>query len=145
MPIPSSNQPSSRLEIVQPIGWPPPRGYMNGVVARGRRLYIAGQVGWDEREQIVSGEFAPQFARALDNVLAVIRQAGGRPSDLVKMTVFVTDVDAYVASRRALRDIWRERFGTHYPAMSLIGIARLFEPGALVEFEAIAELATDDE
>ena len=140
MSTPTADPAPSHLLPVQPDGWPPPRGYANGILAFGRRLYVAGQVGWDERERLVSPEFAPQFARALDNVLAVVHQAGGRASDLVKMTVFVTDLDAYVASRRALRDVWRQRFGTHYPAMSLIGIARLFEPGALVEIEAMAEI-----
>ncbi|MFN8058056.1 MAG: RidA family protein [Vicinamibacterales bacterium] len=139
----STPPPSSHLVTVQPDGWPPPKGYANGVLAQGRRLYIAGQVGWNTREEIVGPDFAAQFAQALDNVIAVVRHAGGRATDVVRMTVFVTDVDAYVAARRALRGIWRERFGEHYPAMSLIGIARLFEPGALVEIEAVAELPVD--
>jgi enamine deaminase RidA (YjgF/YER057c/UK114 family) len=130
-----------RIQVVAVPGFPPPKGYANGIVASGRRLYVAGQVGWDEREVIVSDDVGEQFVKALDNVLAVVRAAGGRPEDVVKMTVFVTDVDGYVAARALLRTAWRERFGRHYPAMALIGIARLFEPGAKVEIEAVAELA----
>lgn len=132
---------ATHIEVVQVPGFPPPKGYANGIVATGRRLYVAGQVGWDEREEIVSADVGEQFVKALDNVLAVVAAAGGRPSDVVKMTVFVTDVDGYVAARPLLRDAWRSRFGRHYPAMALIGIARLFEPGAKVEIEAVAELA----
>jgi enamine deaminase RidA (YjgF/YER057c/UK114 family) len=110
------------------------------MLASGRRLYVAGQVGWDAEERIVSADLGVQFVRALDNILAVVREAGGSATDVVKLTIFVTDVDEYVAARGPLRDAWRARFARHYPAMSVIGIARLFEPGAKVEIEAVAEL-----
>jgi enamine deaminase RidA (YjgF/YER057c/UK114 family) len=129
-----------RIRVVQPGHFPPPKGYANGIVAQGRMLFVAGQVGWDASETIVSDDIGDQFIQAVDNVLEVVRAAGGRPGDVVQMTVFVTDVDAYVDSRSRLREAWRKRFGDHYPAMALIGIARLFESGAKVEIQAVAAL-----
>lgn len=131
---------AAHIQTVTVPSFPPPKGYANGIVASGRRLYVAGQVGWDEQERIVSSDVGEQFVRALDNVLAVVAAAGGRPEHVVKMTVFTTDVDGYVLARPALREAWRARFGRHYPTMALIGIARLFETGAKVEIEAVAEL-----
>jgi enamine deaminase RidA (YjgF/YER057c/UK114 family) len=132
---------SPHTKVVDVPGFPRPSGYANGIVATGRRLYVAGQVAWNEREQIVSDDVGAQFVQALDNVLAVVRAAGGTPGDIVKMTVFVTDIDGYMRARPTLRDAWRARFGRHYPAMTLIGAARLLEEGAKVEIEAVAELA----
>lgn len=131
---------ASHIQVVQPQEFPRPKGYSNGMLATGRRLYVAGQVGWDNDEKIVSPELGAQFVKALDNILAVVKAAGGDATDVVKLTIFVTDVDEYVAARGTLRDAWRTRFGRHFPAMSVIGIARLFEPGAKVEIEAVAEL-----
>jgi len=138
----SNAEPTRRphLDVIQPADFPRPKGYANGILARGRTLYVAGQVGWNTEEQIVSDDFAAQFGQSLDNILAIVRAAGGEPGDVVRMTVFVTDVTAYVDARAALREIWRGRFGRHYPAMTLIGIAELFEPGAKVEIEAVAVL-----
>lgn len=127
------------LAIVHPPGWPRPRGYSNGVIASGRRLYIAGQVGW-EVDGRFSGDFVRQFARALDNILEVVRTGGGKPEDVATMTVFVTDLDEYKRSARALGAIWRERFGTHYPAMALVQVVGLVEPGSLLEIQAEAAL-----
>jgi enamine deaminase RidA (YjgF/YER057c/UK114 family) len=129
-----------RIAVVQPPGYPPPRGYANGVVARGRALHVAGQVGWEPDGRFASDDMAAQFARALDHVLAVVRAAGGAPGDVVSMTVYVTDLDAYRAARRAIGAAWRERFGAHYPAMALVGVAGLLEPAARVEIQATAAL-----
>ena len=126
------------IEVVQPEGWLPPKGYANGIAATGRTLYVAGQVGWNAEEKFESGDFGEQFARALDNVLAVVKAAGGEPSHVVRMTIFVTNLDAYRASTKALGRAWKERFGKHFPAMSLVGVAGLVEVGALVEIEATA-------
>lgn len=136
----SDTSDAKRITIVQPEGWPQPRGYANGVVARGATLYVAGQIGWDAQQIIATDDMAEQFAHALDNVLAVVRAAGGGPGDVAKMTVYVTDLDAYRASVRAVGAAWRARFGKHFPAMALIGVAGLVEPRALVEIEAIAIL-----
>ena len=130
------------LEIVQPAGWPAPRGYANGVVTRGRTLHIAGQIGWDAASgQLLSDDLAEQFAQALDNVLAVVAAAGGEPADVARMTVYVTDLEAYRSSLRAIGAAWRARFGKHFPAMALVGVAGLVERRALVEIETIAAIA----
>ncbi|WP_437726825.1 RidA family protein [Sorangium sp. So ce861] len=130
------------LEIVQPAGWPAPRGYANGVVTRGPTLHVAGQIGWDAASgQFPSDDLAEQFALALDNVLAVVAAAGGAPGDVARMTVYVTDLEAYRRSRAAIGAAWRARFGKHFPAMALVGVAGLVEPRALVEIEAVAGLA----
>jgi enamine deaminase RidA (YjgF/YER057c/UK114 family) len=131
----------SGIDFVEVPGWPRPRGYANGVVATGKRtLYVAGQVGWNASQVFEHRDFAGQFAQALDNVLAVVRAAGGRPESVVRMTVYVTDLAAYRDAHRALGPAWRERFGRHFPAMALVGVAGLVEEAALVEIEATAAL-----
>src|SRR5262249_27065175 len=97
------------IHFVEVPGWPRPKGYSNGVVTTGKRaLYVAGQVGWNEKQELVHRDFAGQFAQALDNVLAVVRAAGGTPESVVKMTVYVTDLAAYRDAQRALGAVWRE-------------------------------------
>lgn len=131
-----------RLELVQPDHFAPPRGYSNGAITEGRLLHVGGQIGWEpETCTWAATTLAEQFARALDNVLDVVRSAGGEPTDVARMTVYVTDLDAYRASARALGAAWRERFGRHYPAMALLGVAGLVDPRARVEIEAVAVLA----
>jgi len=133
----------SEFEIVQPAGWKAPRGYSNGVAVPpgGRTLYIAGQVAWNERQELVGGaDFAAQFRQALANVAAVLAQAGGQGSHLVRVTIYVTDKQAYAASTRAIGAAWRELLGPWYPAMTLVQVAALLEEGAQVEIEATAVL-----
>jgi enamine deaminase RidA (YjgF/YER057c/UK114 family) len=127
-------------EVIVP-GWPDPKGYANGRVGEGRALYVGGQIGWDERRALAPGGLVPQFARALDNVLAVVRAAGGAPDDIASMTVFVTSIEDYRAAQRALGPVWRERMGRHYPAMALVAVAALVEPEAVVEIQAIASIS----
>ncbi len=129
------------MKVVQPEGWARPRGYVNGAATDGPLLHIAGQIGWEPD----TGEFehldlVGQFGRALDNVLAVITAAGGQPEHLVRMTIYVTDMDAYRTAGRQLGAVWRERFGRHYPVMALVGVKELVEPKAKVEMEALASL-----
>jgi len=131
---------SSGIQVVEVPGWPKPKGYVNGMVTEGRLLHVAGQVGWDGEQRFVHEDFAGQFAQALDNVLAVVRAAGGAPEGVVRMTVYVTDLPAYRASVRTLGPVWRERFGRHFPAMALVGVAGLVEERALVEIEAVCAL-----
>ena len=128
------------IRFVDVPGWPRPKGYANGVVTTGRTLYVAGQVGWNEQQVFAHGDFAGQFAQALDNVLAVVRAAGGEPESVVKMTIYVTDLAAYRGAQRAIGAAWRERFGRHFPVMALVGVAGLVEEGALLEIETIAAL-----
>ncbi len=125
---------------VEPSEWPKPKGYQNGALVQGKTLYIAGQVGWNSRGEFESDELLPQFAQALDNVLTVVRAAGGEPSDVVKMTVYVTDLPAYRSSLREMGALWRPRFGKHFPVMALVGVTGLVELRAKVEIEAVAIL-----
>jgi enamine deaminase RidA (YjgF/YER057c/UK114 family) len=130
----------SRIQIVQPSDWPRPRGYANGVVASGRTLYVAGQIGWDAQEQLVSDALTAQFRQALSNVLTVVEAAGGRVQDIVRLTIYCCDLDAYRSDHKAIGAGYREVMGKHFPAMALLGVSGLVEPGALVEIEATAVL-----
>src|SRR5580692_4395680 len=127
-------------KVVTPSFFPKPRGYSNGIISSGRTLHISGQIGWDKDAHIVSDDFATQFLQSLDNVIAVVREAGGGTEHLVKLLAFVTDLDQYRAAQRAIGEGWRARMGKHYPAMSLVKVAGLLEPGALVEIEGTANL-----
>jgi enamine deaminase RidA (YjgF/YER057c/UK114 family) len=132
-------------KLVNPGHFPKPRGYTNGVLsAPGRTLHIAGQVAFDKEARIVSPDFATQFLAALDNVIDVIRAAGGGSENLVKLLAFVTDLDKYRAAQKAIGEGWRARLGAYYPAMSLVKVAGLLEPGALVEIEGTAVLPFED-
>ena len=101
-------------------------------------MHVAGQIGWDEHGQLVSAELVPQFIQALDNVIAVVRAAGGVPADIATMTAFVTDVAAYRSGARDIGAAWRARLGRHFPAMTLVGVTGLVEPGAVIEIQATA-------
>jgi enamine deaminase RidA (YjgF/YER057c/UK114 family) len=128
-------------QIIYPPNMPKPRGYADGlVVPSGRLLFISGQIAWDKDAHIVSPDFATQFLAALDNVINVVRAAGGGTQHIVKLLAFVTDLDAYRAATKAIGEGWRTRMGKYYPAMSLVKVAGLLEPGALVEIEGQAVL-----
>ena len=132
------------IDIIHPPGWPPARGYSNGMVAQGRLLVVAGQIGWipsgPQAGHFEAHDFPGQFDQALANVLAVVTAAGGVPEHLIRMTIYVTDLPAYRASGRALGAIWRRHLGRHYPAMALVGVTGLVEPEALIEIESLAML-----
>jgi enamine deaminase RidA (YjgF/YER057c/UK114 family) len=127
-------------ESINPEGWPRPRGYSNGSLAEGRFLAIAGQIGWNERGELVGTSLLAQAAQALHNIVAVLRAAGGMPEDLVRMTWYVTDKVAYREASRQLGALYREIVGNVYPAMTLVQVADLLEEGAVVEIEATAVL-----
>jgi enamine deaminase RidA (YjgF/YER057c/UK114 family) len=129
------------MRTLLPEGWAPPQGYANGIEVRaGRIVFLAGQVGWDADQRFHSDEIAPQFAQALDNILAILRQAGGRPEHICRITAFCCDKPRYLAARKELGAIWRERMGRHYPAMSMIFVADLLDHPAVIELEATAVL-----
>ncbi len=129
--------------IVNPDTLAPPRGYSNGIIIGGSRiLFIAGQVGWDVEMRVAEGLTA-QFALALDNLLDVVREAGGEPEHVGRMTIFVADKDEYLREVKTIGQVYRERMGKHYPAMSLVQVAALLEDGALVEIEATAVLPAE--
>ncbi|HEY6325761.1 MAG TPA: RidA family protein [Candidatus Cybelea sp.] len=127
-------------DSVNPPGWPRPSGYANGIVAEGRYVAISGQIGWNERNELVSDDFLEQARQALRNVVAVVRAAGGAPEHLVRLTWYVTDKNEYRAALKELGASYREIVGAHYPAMALVQVAGLLEEGAKVEIEATAVL-----
>jgi enamine deaminase RidA (YjgF/YER057c/UK114 family) len=128
------------FEIVNPPSLSAPTGFSHGILAPAgaRMLFVAGQAGWPPGSSGTPDGFAAQFARALDQTLEVVKQAGGQPTDLARLTVYVTDLAAYRAQRVALGDVWRARMGRYYPAMALVEVKGLVDPGALVEIEATA-------
>lgn len=127
-------------DAINPEGWLRPSGYANGIVAEGRYLAISGQIGWDERNELVADDFLAQTRQALRNVVAVLRAAGGAPEHLVRLTWYITDKNEYRANLRGLGEAYREIVGAHYPAMALVQVAALLEEGAKVEIEATAIL-----
>ena len=120
-----------------------PRGYSHGILAPpgARLLFVAGQIGWDEDQQLVEGGFAEQFAQALANVVAVVREAGGEPEDLARLTIYVVDRREYLAALEEIGEAYRGIMGRHYPAMALLEVKALLETGAKVEIEGTAALA----
>jgi enamine deaminase RidA (YjgF/YER057c/UK114 family) len=136
---------STPHRVVAPAGLAPAVGFSHGIVAaEGRTLHVAGQIAVDAGGALSGGDFATQFDVALGNVLAVVEAAGGSAEHVVSMTVFTTDIDGYRASRKELGGVWRRRMGLHFPAMALIGVAALVEPGALVEITAVAVLPDEE-
>lgn len=124
---------------VTPKGWPRGAGYAHAAVASGRVLCTAGQIGWDPlTEKLVSSDFATQAAQALANVATVLRAGGARPEHLVRLTWYVTDRAGYLDARAHIGIAYRRHFDRHFPAMTVVIVAGLLEPGALVEIEATA-------
>ncbi len=126
-----------RHEIINPVSMGAPAGYSNGVLAApGRLLFVAGQIGWDSSQTLVSKDFAPQFAQALLNVVEVVRTAGGSAADICRLTIYVTDKKAYLKDLRTVGKEYRAIMGRNYPTMALVEVADLLEEGAMVEIEA---------
>ncbi len=130
------------METINPPELGRPRGWTNGIVAPadGRLLFVAGQTATGADGRVAEGDFAAQFDAALAKALKVVEAAGGRPEHVTRMTVYVTDIEAYRASRAAIGTLWRGRMARHYPAMTLVEVSRLLDEGALVEIEATAAL-----
>ena len=127
------------MDVLLPDGWAAPIGYANGIaVDAGRIVFVAGQVGWDAQQKFQSEEIAPQFERALANVIAVVAKAGGEPRHICRMTAYCCDKPAYLAARRELGAIWRRLMGNHYPAMSMIFVSDLLDSPGKIELEATA-------
>jgi enamine deaminase RidA (YjgF/YER057c/UK114 family) len=126
------------MKILQPPSWPRPKGYSNGISAKGRMIFTAGVVGWDEHESFPDYTLHGQFARALNNMLEILAQDGAGPQHIVRMTVYVTDRHEYVNSRDEIGAAWREIMGSHYPAMALVEVKALVESAAKIEIEATA-------
>lgn len=126
------------MRLLQPPGWVRPRGYAYGVVARGTWVFVAGMVGWNARGEFDHKDFVGQARRALQNIVEVLREAGARPEHLVRLTWYVTDKEEYLSALEDLGRAYREVIGRHYPAMSVVEVQGLVEPGAKVEIEATA-------
>jgi len=126
------------MEILQPPGWPRPRGYANGIAARGRLVFVSGMIGWNADGQFDSDDFTAQAGQALRNIVEVLREAGARPEHIVRMTWYVVDRREYLAAGSALGAVYREIVGVHYPTMTAVEVGALVEDRARVEIEATA-------
>ena len=126
------------MEILQPPGWPRPRGYSNGIAASGRMVFVSGMVGWNEHGVFESDDFVGQARQALVNIVQVLAEAGARPEHIVRMTWYVVDRDGYARSAKPLGIAYREIIGSHYPAMTAVAVTGLMEPLARLEIEVTA-------
>jgi len=127
--------------IIQPEGWKPAKGYANGVLAEGARLYVGGQIGWNKNQAFESHDFIGQMEQALRNILDVVESAGGTAADIVRLTWYVTDKKDYLAKQREVGEAYRRVMGKHFPAMTMVVVSALIEDAALVEIEATAVLS----
>ena len=126
------------MKILQPPGWPRPKGYSNGISASGRMIFTAGIVGWDENQNFPSHRLVDQFEQVLRNTLAILAEDGAGPEHVVRMTCYVTDRQQYLGMRDELAPVWKSLMGAHYPAMALVEVGALVESSALVEIETTA-------
>ena len=126
------------MKVLQPPGWPRPKGYSNGMAAHGRILVTAGVVGWNEEERFTSDRLADQFAQALRNIVAILACDGVEASRIARLTCYVTSIDEYLESAKEIGAAWNAIMGKHYPAMALVEVVRLVERQAKIEIEATA-------
>jgi len=126
------------MTILQPPGWPRPKGYSNGIAARGRMIFTAGVVGWDERESFPSYRLHEQFAQALRNIVAILAEDGAGPEHIVRLTCYILERGEYLRQRDEIGEHWRALIGAHFPAMALVEVKGLIEPAAKIEIEATA-------
>lgn len=126
------------MRILQPPDWAKPRGYSNGVASRGQLVFISGQVGWDANCQFTNSDFVGQARQALQNIVAVLAEADGKPEHITRLTWYVVDKQEYLDSGKALGEAYREIMGSHYPAMTAVQVTALIEDAARVEIEATA-------
>ena len=131
---------SKAFDILQPAGWPRPKGYSNGIVAQGRQVFIAGQVGWDADGRFAAGGLAGQVRQALSNILTVLAEAGGKPEHIVRLTWFLTSRAEYLQGLQEIGAAYRSVMGKHFPSMSVVQVVALMEADAKVEIEATAVL-----
>ena len=126
--------------VLQPAGWAKPVGYANGVAATGRQIFVGGQIGWNSQQRFETDDLAGQVRQALENVLAVLAEAGAGPEHVVSMTWYLTDKAEYLAKLRPIGAAWRATMGRHYPAMAAVQVLALIEDRAKVEIQAVAVL-----
>jgi enamine deaminase RidA (YjgF/YER057c/UK114 family) len=135
--VPTGDTPDGKPRVLQPSGWPMPKGYANGMTADGRIVVTGGVIGWDAAGHLPA-EFTAQVRQALVNIAEILAEGGAKPEHLVRLTWYVVDMDEYLGSLKALGRIYREVFGPNYPAMALVQVVRLVELAARVEIEATA-------
>ncbi|MBO6726197.1 MAG: RidA family protein [Rhizobiaceae bacterium] len=133
------------MNMIHPAGWPKPKGYANGVMIDGKRLYTGGQIGWTPHQVFEHKDFVGQFEQTLRNIAEIVTAAGGKVTDIVRLTWFITDKREYLAKQKEVGQAYRAVMGSHYPAMSVIVVAGLIEDEALVEIEATAEIGASGE
>ena len=133
----AKSEASTAARILQPSGWPTPKGYANGMAADGRIVVTGGVIGWDSGNHLAAG-FVAQVRQTLRNISDILSEGGARPEHLVRLTWYVVDMEEYLANLKELGPIYREIFGAHYPAMALVQVVRLVEKAARVEIEATA-------
>jgi enamine deaminase RidA (YjgF/YER057c/UK114 family) len=126
------------MQILQPPGWPRPKGFSHGISCKGRFVLIAGQVGWTPQGEWKETGFAGQFRQTLENILAVLKEANGRPEHIVRLTWYVLDKHEYLSSLREVGAAYRELMGRHYPTMAVVQVGALVEGAARLEIEATA-------
>ena len=131
------------MDILQPPGWRAPKGYSNGIAAEGRLVFVSGQIGWDGQGAFQSDELVEQTRQALENTVAVLREAGALPEHVVRMTWYVTDRKEYLDRQRDLGKVYRGIMGRHYPAMAVVEVRALMEARAKVEIETTAVVPMD--
>jgi len=137
LPVAKDEPSSGRAQILQPSGWPMPKGYANGMAADGRLVVTGGVIGWDPHGHLPA-DFIAQVRQTLSNISAILAEGGARPEHLVRLTWYVVDMEEYLANLKMLGQAYRDIFGAHYPAMALVQVVRLVEPAARVEIEATA-------
>ncbi len=125
------------MKVLQPVGWPRPKGYSNGIAARGEMVFLAGTIGWDSEGKIPAGLVA-QFRQALENIVTILAEADALPEHIVRMTWFITSRDDYLVHARAIGAVYREVMGWHFPAMAVVQVVALMEAEAEVEIEVTA-------
>jgi enamine deaminase RidA (YjgF/YER057c/UK114 family) len=137
LPMTKAETPAAGPQVLQPSGWPMPKGYANGMAADGRIVVTGGVIGWDKHEHLADG-FVAQVRQTLSNIAAILAEGGAGPEHLVRLTWYVVDIEEYLANLKALGQAYREIFGAHFPAMALVQVVRLVEKAARVEIEATA-------
>jgi enamine deaminase RidA (YjgF/YER057c/UK114 family) len=137
LPMANDGPSAGTPQVLQPSGWPAPKGYANGMAADGRLVVTGGVIGWNQNGDLPD-DFVAQVRQALSNISAILAEGGARPEHLVRLTWYVVDIEEYLANLKTLGQIYREFFGAHYPAMALVQIVRLVEKAARVEIEATA-------
>jgi enamine deaminase RidA (YjgF/YER057c/UK114 family) len=140
VPVAKGETSAAGPQMLQPSGWPAPKGYANGMAADGRLVVTGGVIGWNDQGHL-PGDFVAQVRQTLSNIAAILAEGGARPEHLVRLTWYVVDMEEYLTNLKALGQVYREIFGAHYPAMALVQVVRLVEKAARVEIEATAVVA----